>query len=123
MFDFEKSGHIPEPVIRQILSRKFAQEVRRSRSKSRSRITNRSRSRSGSESGSRSRSRSRSGSRSRSRKRSRSRSQSKIRSRVRKEQEPLPQAGEVDEMLGEYRRLHTKSEPETPEEAAYIDYR
>jgi hypothetical protein len=33
------------------------------------------------------------------------------------------QAGEIEEMLGEYRRLHTKSVPETPEDEQYIDYR
>merc|ERR1712080_162627 len=58
MFDHSKTGHIPEPVIRKILSMKFSQE-----------------------------------------------------------------AGEIEEMLGEYRRLHTKSVPETPEGEEYIHYR
>jgi len=58
MFDFTKNGTIPEPVMRKILSRKFAQE-----------------------------------------------------------------ADTIEEMLGEYRARHAKSDPETPEEEQYIDYR
>ena len=30
---------------------------------------------------------------------------------------------EIEEMLGEYRRIHTKSDPETPVGEEYIDYR
>ena len=33
------------------------------------------------------------------------------------------QADTIEEMLGEYRARHAKSDPETPEEEQYIDYR
>ena len=35
----------------------------------------------------------------------------------------LWQADTIEEMLGEYRARHAKSDPETPEEEQYIDYR
>ena len=35
----------------------------------------------------------------------------------------LSQADTIEEMLGEYRARHAKSDPETPEEEQYIDYR